>query len=532
LNLFDLVEGLLRPQAYPDEVSSVELVETHISYVFLTDSHAYKVKKPVDYGFLDFTALEKRRYYCQREVELNRRLSPEVYLGVVEIREQGGQYAVEGPGRTVEYAVKMRRMPKEQAMNALLARGQVSSEDVERLASKIASFHGRAASGPEITRLGGLEATCRNAEENFSQTEKFVGSCLSRDTYDDLVAFSRAFLAVKWGTFLRREAQGRIRDCHGDLHTANIYLETGAGDAQSDGICVLDCIEFNDRFRYSDVAGDLAFLAMDLDWHGRSDLSRKLVESYAEASGDCGVVDLLQFFKVYRACVRGKVASFRLGDPLLPEDNREQALAEAQGYFRLARSYAHQALARPALFVMAGLSGTGKSTVAQELARRWGLAYIASDITRKELAAVTAGETRRHGFGEGIYNAEFSRRTYDSILGQAERQLAAGGSVVLDATFRRAEERVRALAMAERLGAEAFFVECTAPEDQVRQRLEARSAGAGAVSDGRWELFHHQVADWEAVAEVPANRYIRLCTTAPVQDTARQLLHRLYASVL
>jgi aminoglycoside phosphotransferase family enzyme/predicted kinase len=518
-----LVESLLRPEAYPDPVSHVELVETYISYLFLTGRYVYKVKKPVDYGFLDFTTLDQRRCYCHQEVKLNRRLSPEVYLGVVEIREQDGQYAIDGPGPTVEYAVKMLQLPRQRAMNALLREGKVSEDDIRRLAAKIADFHRRAETSPEITRQGGLEVVRQNVEENFSQTEKFVGTCLSSDAFDDLAAYSRAFLEVKEGLLRRRAREGCIRDCHGDLHTAQIFLENG--------ISIIDCIEFNDRFRCSDVAEDIAFLAMDLDYYGRPDLSQLLMDTYVQESGDSGVLDLLGFFKCYRAHVRGKVTSFRLDDPALFAAEKRETLASAQAYFQLARSYT-QVLPRPVMVLVAGLTGTGKSTIAQELARRWNLSYISSDITRKTLAGMAPEERRYEAFGEGIYSPEFSRQTYDAMFQQAEQHLQDGRSVALDGTFRSVAERSQAVETARRTGADAWIIECLLPEAEVQRRLERRAREGTSVSDARWELFHRLQQEWEPVREAPANRHIRLDTSGPLPETMRQLLRQIYTRVL
>ncbi len=236
-----LVEALLDPDAYPRSNSPVELIETHVSYVFLVDDYVYKVKKPVNYGFLDFTSLEKRRHFCEREVHLNRRLSPEVYLGVREIREEGGRYTLEGPGRTVEYAVEMRRLPPDRSMDSLLRQRRVSPDDIERIAARIARFHHSAKRGPEITSYGDLKAVRRNVEENFAQTRRFIGSVLSMDGYNELVAYSRAFIESGKGTFRRRAEEGRIRDCHGDLHTAHVFLQSPSVDDDSDGISIIDC---------------------------------------------------------------------------------------------------------------------------------------------------------------------------------------------------------------------------------------------------------------------------------------------------
>lgn len=524
----EIVEALLRPEAYPESVTTVELVETHISYLFLTGKHVYKVKKPVNYGFLDFSTLEKRRYYCQEEVELNRRLSPEVYLGVSEIRQHQGRYTVDGPGITVEYAVRMRQLPREGAMNVLLQQGQVSEEDIRRLASKIAGFHARAATNPEITRLGSLKTVRQNVQENYGQIERFIGTCLSQDSFDDLVAYSSAFMAARESLFQQRAEEGCIRDCHGDLHTAQIFLEEVP---DGDGISIIDCIEFNHRFRYSDVAADIAFLAMDLDFHGRPDLSRTFVEAYIQASGDPGVLELLDFSKAYRACVRGKVTAFRLDDPQLFEETRQQTQSTARAYFQLAHTYT-QVFPHPTLILVTGLSGTGKSTVAQELARRWDLAHVSSDVSRKALAGIGPQEHRYDPFGEGIYSAEFSRRTYEAMLEQAEQVLKIGRSVVLDATFRRGEERSRAVALGQQAGVEIWLVECCLPEEEARRRLEQRLRRGDSVSDGRWEIFAQQQREWEPVVEVPSYRHIRLDTSATPVETMRQLLHQLYTRAI
>jgi aminoglycoside phosphotransferase family enzyme len=287
-------------------------------------------------------------------------MAPEVYLGVSEVRRSRGRYRMDGPGETVEYAVRMRQLPRERAMDQLLRRGQVSSQDIRRLAAKIARFHAGAAAGPEITRLGGLDTVRRNIEDNFAQIRRFVGLCLTQEAIQALGDYSRDFMAERREVFQRRAAEGRIRDCHGDLHTAQIFLlEPGRAAAAdgSDGISIIDCIEFNDRFRYCDVAEDIAFLAMDLDYHGRPDLSAQFVREYVAVTEDPGVLELLDFFKVYRACIRGKVTAFRLEMPagapevqpekrsISPEQGR--LLAAAQGYFALALGYVRQAAPPP-----------------------------------------------------------------------------------------------------------------------------------------------------------------------------------------
>jgi aminoglycoside phosphotransferase family enzyme/predicted kinase len=528
-----LAQALMRPDAYPDEVAQVRIEETHVSFLFFTGQRVYKVKKPVDYGFLDFTTLEKRRFYCHQEVALNSRLSPDVYLGVVPICEHEGRYRVEGPGDVVEYAVKMRQLPRERALNELVRRNQVSEADVRRVAARIAAFHASAPTSAEITRLGDLSVVRQNVEENFQQTAPYVGVCLSQDEYDDLAAYSRAFMDVKAEVFARRATEGRIRDGHGDLHAANIFLEACPERSRRNGIHVIDCIEFNDRFRCLDVAEDIAFLAMDLDFYERPDLSNSLMAAYVEASGDPGVMELLDFFKCYRAYVRGKVTSFRLGDLALSNDERQQAQATAQAYFRLARAYTRRVFPRPLLVVMAGLMGTGKTFLSAELSRRWGMEHISSDVTRKLLAGVPPTQRRYEPHGQGIYTPEFSNLTYQTMFRNARHLLARGKSVVLDATFTLRIGRLEAMKIAKETGADLLIVECVLSDEEAERRLVRRWEGREVTaSDGRWELYHQQKAGWEPMDEVPPSMYIRLDTGGTREENISGLLRSLFSKQL
>ena len=327
----EMVEALLNPQIYPDATDGVELVQTQISFAFLTDRYVYKVKKPVDFGFLDYTTLEKRLFYCQREVELNRRLSPDVYLGVVKITQEKGSFTVNGEGTAIEYAVKMRRLPQEGMMNVLLAQNLVSPEMVASVAQKLAAFHREAETNESISAYGGLDTITQNTDENFTQTEKYIGQTVSRSQYERIKNFTNKFMEDNTALFQKRMAEGRIRDCHGDLHAAHICFRPQ--------LAIYDCIEFNDRFRYCDVASEVAFLAMDLDRHHQADLSRHFVAAYVAQSQDEEMLKLLDFYKCYRAYVRGKVESFQLDDPYTSEEEKTRVSASARRYFELAESY-------------------------------------------------------------------------------------------------------------------------------------------------------------------------------------------------
>ncbi len=327
----ELIQALLDPKAYPDPPQRVEMVQTQISYVFLAGDYVYKIKKPVDMGFLDYTTLEKRLTYCRKEVELNRRLCADAYLGVVPITSEGGRFIIGGKGGVEEYAVKMRRLPQDAMMDVLLTRNKVTPKMVEDVASTIAAFHNKAAKGGDIEKFGSIETITQIIDENFDQTEKYFDIIIAPLTFQRIKAYARGFIETNSPLFRKRLAEGRIRDCHGDLHAAHICF--------TDGICIYDCIEFNDRFRYSDVASEIAFLAMDLDHYGRADLSRSFVNAYTGFSRDRELLRLLNFYKCYRAYVRGKVESFKLDDPYIAEEEKTKTLAIARKYFELAEEY-------------------------------------------------------------------------------------------------------------------------------------------------------------------------------------------------
>jgi aminoglycoside phosphotransferase family enzyme/predicted kinase len=512
----ELVKALLEPKAYPEKVGKIGLMQTQMSFVFLTKEFVYKVKKAVDLGYLDYTTLGKRQFFCQKEVELNRRLCPEAYLGVVPITRDDGAIRIEGRGEVIEYAVKMRRLPQPKMMNVLLANDGVSAEMITKVAQKLAAFHKKAETNAEIGAFGEIRAITVNTDENFDQTEKYIGKTISKDNYHHIKEYTDSFVKKNISLFKKRVKEGRIRDCHGDLHAAHICF--------TDSICIYDCIEFNDRFRYCDVASEMAFLAMDLDHYGRADLSRSLISAYVAESGDEELLKLLGFYKAYRAYVRGKVESFKLDDPYIAEGEKKKTRDIAASYFDLARAYTG---AKPVLFITVGLVGTGKSTLAQALAKRLGLVVISSDVTRKQLAGIPVTEHRFEGFDSGIYSAELSRKTYDKMFSSTGDILREGGSVILDASFIRAEERLNARRRAEETGADFFIIECTLDEANIKKRLEGRLKG-GSISDGRWEIYGPQKKAFEPVVEAAPPKRVIINTSKPLAENIRKILDKVY----
>ena len=326
-----VVEALLKTDSYPEETNKIELIQTHISFVFVTDNFVYKVKKAVNFGFLDFSTLENRHLYCQKELEINKRLCPQIYLEVVPLNQKI-KIKIKGEGEIIEYALKMKRLPQERIMTLLLKEGKVYKETIDEIAKVISQFHLNAVTNLEISQFGTINIIKTNWDENFSQTTKYIDQTIPRITFQFIQTGINTFIEKNQALFEDRIANNRIRDCHGDLHSGNIFI--------TDQICIFDAIEFNDRFRYSDIAADVAFLAMDLDFQQRPDLSNYLLERYLAYSKDKQLMQLLAFYKCYRAYVRGKVISFKLDDNNIEQTEKTSAIKEAQAYFKLAGEYA------------------------------------------------------------------------------------------------------------------------------------------------------------------------------------------------
>lgn len=326
------VQYLQQPSSYSHPVESVQLLQTHISFVLVAGDFVYKWKKPVNFGFLDFSTLEKRKYYCEQELMLNRRLCPDLYVDVVTLNRAGGQYGLNGSGDVVEYGVKMARMPEERMMGRVIAAGQLNFGHLDSIIEVLVPFYQRAEGTGAIGEFGRAASVAINVLENFDQTEPFVDQgAISRAQFLRIGDYARAFLRQEQ-LFEGRRAAGKIRDCHGDLYSANICL--------TDPVRIFDCIEFNERFRYSDVAADVAFLAMDLDFHGLEEFSRYFIDRFVTVSADSGLMGMLDFYKCYRAMVRGKINLFTASDPAVDASVAVQCKESAARYFNLAERYA------------------------------------------------------------------------------------------------------------------------------------------------------------------------------------------------
>lgn len=514
------LESLLDPRSYPERPKEVRLIQTHLSWVFMAGRFVYKVKKPVDFGFLDFTTLDKRKFYCSEEIRLNRRLCPEIYLSVVPVtRETDSSYILEGKGEPVEWAVKMKRMPEDGLMSTLIKRDEVDKKDMDTICNILVPFYEKAKAGQDKLWLGGIEVVRENCEENFQQTRDFVGKVIPEDTFDKIMNYTRAFLEENEKLFKKRQAKGWIVEGHGDLYSANICI-----DREKDKIYIFDCIEFNERFRYGDVAVDVAFLAMDLDFLGLCDLSDYFIGSFKKMMKDEDLQALLDFYKCYRAYVRGKIGCFTWASPEVDEETRDSSLSMAKRYFKLALRYAGGRGKRPLLFVFMGLSGTGKSTVSKALSARLGIAAFNSDFVRKEyVSGIPAEEKRLEPFGQGIYSREFTEKTYRALCRLAGQRLVVGESAILDATYIDPEKRKRVRELAKACGARLILIHCTCPENVAIQRMEKRLEGENAVSDGRLEIYEKQKQIFKRPDPDEADLVLELDTTKEVDELLRTL---------
>jgi aminoglycoside phosphotransferase family enzyme/predicted kinase len=468
---------LLRPEAFPHPAPEPRLIETHISWIILAGDFAYKLRKPVNYGFLDFSTQPKRRADCEAEVRLNSRLCSDLYLGIANlVEQQDGHLFFDLEADAGEPAVRMRRLPEAGMLPKLLERGVVDERLMSRIARQLANFHAMAPTGDGVDHYASVDAIQANWQENFAQTPG-----LEPELQTPIRKYVQDFLNRHSDLLERRTQQGRIRDGHGDLHAGSVC-------ATRRRLYLFDCIEFNTRFRCADVAAEVAFLAMDLEHLGRADLGWAFVDAYVRASRDLDLLRLLDFYKCYRAFVRGKVLSFRLAELSLSSSAAAEILNDTRGYFDLAHNIATRS-AQPLVLVCMGLPASGKTTLARALAGRLGLVHLSSDLVRKQLAGVRPTSHRVDGFEAGIYSRTMTRRTYASLMRNAARWLRHGQSIVLDATFGQLADRAALRQLARRTGGRLAVVVCRADEFTIRERLAARAGDAYTTSDARLEIW-------------------------------------------
>jgi hypothetical protein len=503
-----LIRGLRRPAAFPHEVENLHTLETHISYVLLTGRYAYKIKKAVDLGFVDYRALADRRRYCEDEVRLNRRLAPDIYLDVVPIAGPAESPVIGGSGPAIEYAVKMREFSQDALLSHMLDRGKLTTSHIDALADRVAAFHRDIeVAGPDGP-FGRPDEVLRFALDNFAELGGDVDQS-DRPALDALRQWTDREYHARRHQFQARRRQGFVRECHGDLHLNNIAWVDNR-------IAVFDCIEFNDHMRWGDVMGEVAFVVMDLHDRKRPDLAFRFLNGYLERTGDYSGLAVLRFFLVYRAMVRAKVTWFRAAQ--LPAGNEKTAaVSEYRGYVKLAERYAQTP--NPAIVLMHGLAGSGKTTCSQTLAEAIGGVRIRSDVERKRLQGLLARTHRRSAIDSGLYTSAATRQTYEHMYALARLITSAGYVAIVDAASLKRWQRDMFRDLGSELGVPFVVVSVTANDATLRARVVARSKSGTDASDAGTEVLEHQQRNQDPIAVDEQPSIVTMKSDAPADDS-------------
>lgn len=465
----------------------IELIQTHVSYVLLTGEFAYKVKKPVNFGFLDFSTLDKRHHFCEEELRLNQRGAAALYLAVLPITQTGDQFHLEGTGEVVEYAVKMRQFPQETLLTTMYDRGELTEALLLDLAKVVAQFHAESITNEYICSFGEIPKIRQSIDENYEQTEKYIGVPQTQAQFEATRDYTDRFFESRQSLFTDRMKHDRIRECHGDLHLRNICFWQG-------NLFLFDCIEFNESFRFVDVMFDIAYIVMDLEARQRHDLSTLFLNAYLEQSGDWEGLQILPLYVSRQSYVRAKVTSFLLDIPSVPEPERQAASETASLYYKLAWQYVQPR--RGKLILMAGLSGSGKTTTARSLAPQWGAIHIRSDAVRKHLGGIPLEQRG----GTELYTPEMTHNTYGCLLELGITLAKEGYTVILDAKYDRQTLRAAAIHQAQSAQIPLQILHCTAPLDVLRDRLQNRT---GDIADATADLLAQQYMEPFTEAEQP-----------------------------
>lgn len=487
----DLLAALRIPATYPHAAGDVEHLETHISHVFLAGDYAYKLKKPVDFGFLDFTTAEKRRAACRDEVRLNARLAPDVYLGLASVCRTTNGYRVSPDGcatgeKTEEVAVRMRRLPQDGMLDQLALHGRLTLDQISDVARQLARFHAQSGSGAALERYGDPEHIRAPVVQNFDQTRPYIGRVVSAAVHAHLRGRSETFLQTHAGAFAERVRSGHIVDGHGDLHLRNMCQFEGR-------VVIFDCIEFNPALRAGDAMNDIAFLTMDLDHRALTSYANRFLNDYLEQTRDYAGLKLLDFYQAYRACVRAKVLAFESDSA--GDARRTDVEHESASYFDLAEQYLLPR--RAGILLTCGVSGSGKTTLARQAAAHLNGIMVRSDAVRKHLAGIELLDRSGQASDTGLYTPAMTERTYAALRQHAREILTSHRWAILDAVYGRRSERIAMAGLAHELGVPFGILYCQTPRPELERRLNQRHAEGRDVSDATAEILDQQLQRFE-----------------------------------
>jgi len=512
-----LIQALLAPHCYPHPVGAVRLIETHISWLLLTGSFAYKIKKPVQFEFVDFHTLDQRRRYCHEELRLNSRLAPDIYLDVVAITGTPASPVVGGEGTAIEYAVRMREFSQDDLLDHRLAAGQIAAPHIDALGDICARFHEHAEIAAASSPYGTPEQLLAPALENFRTIDALVSGDDAHAPVERLRSWTMAEHARLIDTFALRKANNRIRECHGDMHLGNIALV-------EERITVFDCIEFNDDFRWIDVMNDMAFAVMDFAARGRPDFGQRLLNRYLESSADYAGLAVLRFYLVYRAMVRAKVSCIRARQSEANASLREEQWRDFVQHVALAESFARPC--RPFLAITCGLSGSGKTHASQTALEHTHAIRIRSDVERKRLGGIDPRGSSGSALDQGIYSTQMSDTTFEHLAVLARGIIAAGYSVIVDAAFIRRDRRTAFRDLAAELRIPFVIIQCSAAEEVLAARIEGRRAAGTDASEANLDILREQKRLAEALDDIELRGAISVNTAeaSSMQAMVDQLL--------
>jgi len=505
-----LIQSMMTADGYPHTISDCQLIETHISWVILTGDFAYKIKKPVNLGFLDFSTLNKRCFYCKEEWRLNKRLAPDIYLEVVEITGTPEHPEINGKGKVIECAVKMLQFPQEVQLNHVLERGELQLKDIDSIALMVAHFHEHIEVANTSHHYGNPEHVWQPMLENFSQIREHLKHESPLESLAKLENWSESTYARLNNILLQRKRLGFIRECHGDLHLRNLAWYQGKPLA-------FDCLEFNPDLRWVDIISEVAFLTMDLEDHQQSQMAHRFINTYLENTGDYAGIQVLRFYLVYRAMVRAKVDAIRAGQANISQQEQQTALKNVNEYLQLAQYYTTHTT--PKLIITRGLSASGKTTKTQALLELLGAIRIRSDVERKRLFNLKPEQDAGNAIGEGIYTAAATERTYKKLAEFAELISASGYTVIIDAANLENEKRQLFQQLAKRIQVPYIILEFTASPEILRQRIIARQHDA---SDADVNILEHQLKHYQPLSEHEQSFAISIDTELPLDVIALQ----------
>src|SRR5262245_51280313 len=511
-----LIQALTDRSVYEHPTTEIVVLQTHISWVVLTGTYAYKIKKPVNLGFVDFSTLAQRHFFCQEELRLNRRLAPQLYLEVVALYGTPERPQFHGEGAPIEYAVKMAQFAQETLLSHLIDAGQLQVSHIDRLAHEVSAFHARIATADPMSRFGTPEAIYQPVQENFQHLFDAIDDPVRQAHARGLEAWCQRTFAARRPDFVARKRDGCVRECHGDMHLGNMIL-------LDDEVVIFDCIEFNEDLRWIDVASDVAFLTMDLEDRGRPDLAHRFLNGYLEATGDYGLLALLPFYLMYRAMVRAKVAGIRLGQSHLSPEETAHVRAAFGSYLDLAEQYTRPS--RPRLLITYGLSGSGKTFATQHLVEATGAIRIRSDVERKRLFGLAPLERSTDRSDLNLYTPDATQRTYAHLAQQAARVVEAGFTAVVDATFLKRAQRDAFRRLAAQLGVPFMILEFRAHAETLQHRVGQRGMQGTDASEADLAVLSAQFAALEPLTAAEQAYTLSIDTDAP------QTRQRLLASV-